>query len=181
MQQLDKEEMGRRVRQIRLGAKLRQWELAKLLGTTQSAVHKYEHGVVPEPRRLVELARIGGTSIEWVLTGSHWENGSASQQRVSPELLRTACILREIGAEGRSTVNEALSIVRDAVRALEAEDGERAEQTLRVLESASRIQQAVLQRVTEETGRRLDRAPLFSLTALKKGEGQEDAPAADRS
>ena len=32
MQDLDKEAMGRRIRQIRLGAKLRQWELAKLLG-----------------------------------------------------------------------------------------------------------------------------------------------------
>ena len=57
MQELDKAAMGRRIRQIRLGAKLRQWELAKLLGTTQSAVHKYEHGVVPEPRRLVELSK----------------------------------------------------------------------------------------------------------------------------
>ena len=111
MQNLDKDAMGRRIRQIRLGAKLRQWELAKLLGTTQSAVHKYEHGVVPEPRRLVELSRIGGTSIEWVLTGSHWENGSTQQERVSPELLGTACILREVSTDGRATVNEALRIL----------------------------------------------------------------------
>ena len=66
MQELDKAAMGKRIRQIRLGAGMRQWELARLLGTTQSAVHKYEHGVVPEPRRLVELAKIGGTSIELV-------------------------------------------------------------------------------------------------------------------
>ena len=57
MQDLDKASMGNRIRQIRTQAGLRQWELAKFLGTTQSAVHKYEHGVVPEPRRLVELAR----------------------------------------------------------------------------------------------------------------------------
>jgi transcriptional regulator with XRE-family HTH domain len=171
MQDLDKEAMGRRIRQIRLGAGLRQWELAKMLGTTQSAVHKYEHGVVPEPRRLVELARIGGTSIEWVLTGRHWENGSGEQQRVAPDVLETACMLREISQDGRATVDEALRIVRDAIGALEAgadapAGGDRAllaaavrdntEETLRLLESAWRVQQAVLRRVTRDAGKRLD-------------------------
>jgi transcriptional regulator with XRE-family HTH domain len=165
MEDLNKAEMGRRIRQIRLGAKLRQWELAKLLGTTQSAVHKYEHGVVPEPRRLVALARIGGTSIEWVLTGTHWENGSDEQERLSAELLDTARILREIGVEGRGGVAEALRIVRDALRSMGSPDREEERQltgkTLDLLESASRIQRAVLQRVSDEARRRLDRAPLF--------------------
>jgi transcriptional regulator with XRE-family HTH domain len=171
MQDLDKGAMGKRIRQIRLAANLRQWELAKLLGTTQSAVHKYEHGVVPEPRRLVELARIGGTSVEWVLTGTHWENGSAEQERITPELLDTACILREISEEGRNTVNDALRIVREAVAALEAGEfePERADPhavldslhhhsagTLQLLESAWRIQRAVLKRVSEEAAQRLD-------------------------
>ena len=191
MQDLDKAAMGRRIRQIRLGAKLRQWELAKLLGTTQSAVHKYEHGVVPEPRRLVELSRIGGTSIEWVLTGQHWENGSESQDRVSAELLNTACILREIGAEGRSSVNEALRIVRDAVRALDqaASDEtsnvplhEHSAGTLGLLESSARIQRAVLRRVMEEADRRLGRSPLFVSRSAGDGGGERDeTPAADGS
>ena len=59
MRELDKTAMGRRIREIRLGAGLRQWELARILGTTQSAIHKYEHGVVPEPRRLIELCDVG--------------------------------------------------------------------------------------------------------------------------
>jgi len=171
MQDLDKEAMGRRIRQIRLGAGLRQWELAKMLGTTQSAVHKYEHGVVPEPRRLVELARIGGTSIEWVLTGRHWENGSGDQQRVAPDVLEIACMLREISQEGRATIDEALRIVRDAVEALRAPAGVAAgadaaalgaaargdlEDTLRLLESAWRIQQAVIRRVSLDAEKRLE-------------------------
>jgi transcriptional regulator with XRE-family HTH domain len=171
MRDLDKGAMGKRIRQIRLGANLRQWELAKLLGTTQSAVHKYEHGVVPEPRRLVELARIGGTSVEWVLTGTHWENGSAEQQRVASDLLDTACMLREITEEGRSTVDDALRIVREAVAALESgqHDLDRVDPqamvdslqhhsagTLQLLESAWRIQRAVLKRVAEEYAQRLD-------------------------
>ncbi len=45
---------------------------------------------MPEPRRLVELARVGGTSLEWILTGRHWDNGSQTQERLSPELLETA-------------------------------------------------------------------------------------------
>jgi transcriptional regulator with XRE-family HTH domain len=178
VQELDKVAMGRRIRQIRVGAGLRQWELARLLGTTQSAVHKYEHGVVPEPRRLIELARVGGTSIEWVLTGRHWENGSDSQERLAPEVLRVACTLREITAEERATVTEALGIIREAVRALEPrpDDGalsgqvsalsdvfrENATETLRLLESAWRIQQLVLKRVAQDSTRRMDQGVPFS-------------------
>lgn len=171
MQELDKAGMGRRIRQIRLGAKLRQWELAKILGTTQSAVHKYEHGVIPEPRRLIEIARVGGTSLEWVLTGTHWENGSTEQERISPDLLRTAAMLREVSAEGRSSLNEALRIVRDAIQALErdASQGQEhrtlrdhASSTVQLLEAAARIQRAVLDRVTHEADRRLGRSPLFT-------------------
>ena len=139
-----------------------------------------------------ELARIGGTSIEWVLTGSHWENGSDEQERVSPDLLSTACILREVSADGRATVNEALRIVRDAVRALEEERVRHAEgaasfrdhssETLHLLEAASRIQQAVLRRVTQEADRRLGRTAIFASRSEPDDRGdREEPPAADGS
>ena len=193
MQELDKAALGKRIRQIRLGARLRQWELAKLLGTTQSAVHKYEHGVVPEPRRLIELARIGGTSIEWVLTGAHWENGSGEQERVAPELLSTACILREVSDAGRATVDEALRIMREAVRALEGPDplgataGEEAvrahgPETVALLESASRIQRAVLERVTADAHTRLGNSSvMLERRPPKGGEAPSRGKATDRS
>ena len=187
MQELDKAAMGRRIRQIRVGAGLRQWELARLLGTTQSAVHKYEHGVVPEPRRLVELARVGGTSIEWVLTGRHWENGSDAQERLAPEVLRVACTLRDVTAEERATVAEALGIIREAVRALEPRPDDRAlsgqvsaltelfrenaTETLRLLESAWRIQQLVLKRVAQDSTRRMDQSLPFSGNAVTRTTG----------
>lgn len=179
--ELDKAAMGRRIRQIRLRADLRQWELARLLGTTQSAIHKYEHGVVPEPRRLIKLAQIGRTSIEWVLTGRHWENGSEAQQRLSPELLDAAYVLREFSEGERATLDEALGIVREAVGALEQirEDSGPLESlrghgrdTLRLLESASRIQRAVLSRVARETSKRLGAAAKVS---AGRDERQEDA------
>ncbi|HEX5044223.1 MAG TPA: helix-turn-helix domain-containing protein [Candidatus Polarisedimenticolaceae bacterium] len=166
MDEIDKQSMGLRIKQIRLQAGMRQWELARLLGTTQSAVHKYEHGVVPEPRRLLELAKVGNTSIEWLLTGRHWDSGSEERERLSPDVLRTAALLREIGADQRQSVDEALRIVREAVAELEDDGGttsppldsrllEHAPEALRVLESAWRIQRAVLRRVLGETAERL--------------------------
>lgn len=182
MQDLDKAAMGQRIRQIRSRAGLRQWELARLLGTTQSAVHKYEHGVVPEPRRLVELARIGGTSIEWILTGRHWENGSEDQRRLTPDLLQMACSLRELGQGHRESVDEALRIFREAVQALNlapAGDAPKdvetlglalrdySRDTLRLLECAWRVQKAVLQRVLQDASQRAASSPLVA--------GAEDA------
>ena len=169
MDEIDKIAMGQRIKQIRQQAQMRQWEMARRLGTTQSAVHKYEHGVVPEPRRLLELARIGRTSLEWLLTGRHWENGSTDRHRLSPELLGTACLLREIGDEERAAVDEALAVVRQALQALQEIDAPDAQgftalkdhghTTLQILEAACRIQRAVLHQVLETTGERLSRSP----------------------
>lgn len=168
MQDLDKAAMGRRIRQIRARAGLRQWELAERLGTTQSAVHKYEHGVVPEPRRLVEIARVGDTTIEWILTGRHWEDGSAEQERLSPEWLDTASLLRATLGQGRASVDEALRLLRAAIDAIEedargadaAGTSEESEATLTLLEAAHRIQRAVVLQVLDDARRRLgDPAP----------------------
>lgn len=152
MDQLDKIAIGRRIRQIRVDAGLRQWELAAILGTTQSAVHKYEQGVVPEPRRLIGLARVGGTTIEWILTGVHWENGSTEQRRLSPDLLETARLLRETVADGDNAVDEAVRLLREAAVALR--DGTAAE-TATLLERAVHIQRAVLRRVLRDAHARL--------------------------
>ena len=190
MKDLDKIAMGKLIRQIRSRASLRQWELAKILGTTQSAVHKYEHGVVPEPRRLVELARVGGTSIEWVLTGRHWENGSEDQQRLTPDFLETACLLREVLDEERSSVDEALRIVREAVQALRVSDDDppadvealarslrgHSRATLRLLENAWRIQRAVMSRVLEDADGRLRTSPLLPPPKRSNGDQEPVGP-----
>src|SRR5437867_1815982 len=118
METLNKVEMGKRIKEIRKRAGLRQWQLAEVLGTTQSAVHKYEHGVIPEPRRLVKLAHLGQTTIEWILTGQHWENGSQSQERLSPDIYRLAERLRHLGPDQRKSLDEALRIITDAVEVM---------------------------------------------------------------
>ncbi len=187
MDDLDKAGLGERIKRIRLQAGLRQWELARRLGTTQSAVHKYEHGVVPEPRRLLELARIGDTTLEWILTGRHSENGSQDQARLSAEMLRTARLLLELAADDRPLIDEALRILRDAIRVMEPEPSEsrppgleRAVADLRLhatesralLETAWRIQQAVLSRVSEDALARLESC---RLVAPGKGAGGDRA------
>lgn len=172
MPEIDKVGMGQRIKRLRQEAGLRQWELARRLGTTQSAVHKYEHGVVPEPRRLLELARIGGTSVEWILTGRHWENGSEQRERVSADLLRTAALLRQLDAEDRLALERALDVLREAVAAVrearepapaaEAPAGHEVpaygEDALRVLDAAVRVQRAVLRRVARRAAEDLRRS-----------------------
>jgi transcriptional regulator with XRE-family HTH domain len=169
MDELDKRAMGRRIRQIRAAAGLKQWELAARLGTTQSAVHKYERGVVPEPRRLIEIARIGNTTIEWILTGQHWESGSSERERLPGPVLDLAQRLSQLGLGERAAVEEALRLMRDALDTLEAPaspppSAEAASHalrvhgasTLRLLEAAWRIQRAVLARMVEGAAERLE-------------------------
>src|SRR5262249_16746037 len=72
---IDKKEIGARIKRLRKEAGLRQWQPAEMIGATQPAIHMYERGVLPEPKRLLELARIGHTTVEWILTGRQWERG----------------------------------------------------------------------------------------------------------
>ncbi|MFQ5701089.1 MAG: helix-turn-helix transcriptional regulator [Acidobacteriota bacterium] len=166
---LDKREIGTRIKQLRMEAGLRQWQLAELIGATQPAIHMYERGVLPEPRRLLELARIGHTTVEWILTGRHWENGSEQMRRVPQDVCRLAFHLSEFDDDERETLGSALRIIRSAVGALkkvgrdkkEDEDtppaGELTEMlkespntTLGILASALKIHRAVLKTVVKE-------------------------------
>lgn len=120
METLNKVDMGKRIKEIRKKAGLRQWQLASILGTTQSAVHKYEHGVIPEPRRLIKLAHLGNTTIEWILTGQHWDNGSTQQERLPAEIYRLSERLQSLGPDQRRTLDDALRIITETVGALPA-------------------------------------------------------------
>jgi len=163
MNGIDKAAMGRRIKEIRKGAGMRQWQLAQILGTTQSAVHKYEHGVIPEPRRLIELARIGKTSIEWLLTGRHWENGSEAKERIDEGTFHLAAALRQFEERERRVVEDAMRILSDAAGRVERDGGREigqldthdlanllkgyGEETRRVLTAALAVHHAVMRTV----------------------------------
>ena len=171
MDRLNKMDMGKRIKEIRKKARLRQWQLAEILGTTQSAVHKYEHGVIPEPRRLVKLARLGNTTIEWILTGQHWENGSEGQERMQPDTYKLAERLQSLGPEQRRTLDDALRIVTDALEVMRAVPGNHRspdpselaahlamvpEKQKGILAAALRIHRAVLESVLDLQMERLE-------------------------
>ena len=77
-------------------------------------MHKYEHGVVPEPKRLVELARVGRTTVEWILTGRHWEDGDEGRERLPLEVYRIARAAAGLSADRLDSLSEALKLLERA-------------------------------------------------------------------
>ena len=118
MEPLDKVVIGERIKYLRKSKSLRQWQMAELLGATQPAVHKYENGILPEVKRLLELARIGHTSIEWILTGRHWENGSTEMERLRPEVYELAQQFNAFTPDERKILADALEVINGAVAAV---------------------------------------------------------------
>jgi len=58
---------------------LTQNQLAKKLKVTQPAVSKYLKGRVPPPFVLLELAKISGKTIEWILSGNENYNSETGK------------------------------------------------------------------------------------------------------
>jgi transcriptional regulator with XRE-family HTH domain len=118
VERLDKAVIGQRIKHLRKARALRQWQMAELLGATQPAVHKYENGILPEVRRLLEIARIGNTTIEWILTGRHCENGSKDMDRLPAEIYDLAYQLRGFTPEDRRILSEAIELIGAAAAAV---------------------------------------------------------------
>jgi len=114
MDPLNKKEIGKRIKRLRKEKALKQWQMADMLGATQPAVHKYENGILPEVKRLLELARVGNTSIEWILTGCHWEQGSEERERIAPEIFRLAERIHQFTKTQRQTLISALDLLEHA-------------------------------------------------------------------
>ncbi len=64
-----KKQISERIRTIMAQAQLTQQRLASLLGISQPAVSQYLQGRIPPPEVLLNIARLGDTTIEWILTG----------------------------------------------------------------------------------------------------------------
>ena len=69
--------IGERIMALRKEKNISQTELAKRLNVSRQAVSKWEQGVSsPDTERLIQLAEILGTEVEYLATGSHPEPGS---------------------------------------------------------------------------------------------------------
>ena len=126
MDPLNKKEIGKRIKRLRKEKGLKQWQMADILGATQPAVHKYENGILPEVKRLLELARVGNTTVEWILTGRHWEYGSEERERIPPEIFRLAERFNRFTREQRQTILSALELLERASSRVQEHSGRRA-------------------------------------------------------
>ena len=120
MEILDKTVIGERIRSLRKSKGLRQWQMAERLGATQPAIHKYENGILPEVKRLLELARVGNTTVEWILTGQHWEGGSEERERLPREIYELAGRFHRFSREELRILLSALELLEKAARCLPA-------------------------------------------------------------
>lgn len=69
--------IGERIMALRKEKSISQSELAKRLNVSRQAVSKWEQGVSsPDTERLIRLAEILGTEVEYLATGTHPEPGS---------------------------------------------------------------------------------------------------------
>ena len=69
--------IGERIMALRKEKSISQTELAKRLNVSRQAVSKWEQGVSsPDTERLILLAEILGTEVEYLATGTHPEPGS---------------------------------------------------------------------------------------------------------
>jgi len=71
MNKKQRNDIGKRIRQIRQELGKTQIEMSKVLKVQQSAISKLEKGdIMPTVENLLKLNKISGRSIDWILTGS---------------------------------------------------------------------------------------------------------------
>ena len=69
--------IGERIMALRKEKSISQTELSKRLNVSRQAVSKWEQGTSsPDTERLIQLAEILGTEVEYLATGTHPEPGS---------------------------------------------------------------------------------------------------------
>ncbi|MGD9899946.1 MAG: helix-turn-helix domain-containing protein [Calditrichaceae bacterium] len=66
---MNQTEIARRLDLIRRQKGYNQEQLAEELGISQPAVSKYLKNRIPPPQILLEIAKMGQTTVEWILTG----------------------------------------------------------------------------------------------------------------
>lgn len=68
MEKVSPQKVGERIRAVR--GNRTQEKFAKAIGVRkQNYISRYERGRIPSPELLVRIAKMGGVSIDWLLTG----------------------------------------------------------------------------------------------------------------
>lgn len=70
-----KEDVGRRIKEIREGLGLTLEGFGKKLCLGKTAIHQYEHGIsTPSLETLAKIAELGNVTIDWLITGKEPAN-----------------------------------------------------------------------------------------------------------
>jgi DNA phosphorothioation-dependent restriction protein DptG len=97
------EELGKRIQELRKGAKFSQIELADKIGISKSQMIRYENkGVQPPADTLSKLADIFATSIDFLIHGT--SNQKAKATLKNTELLNQFKQIEELPEEEQTTV-----------------------------------------------------------------------------
>lgn len=70
MKQIDRLRVSGRIKEIMKRVGITQKGLADYLNISQPAVSLYLQGRIPPADVLLKIARLGGTTVEWILTGA---------------------------------------------------------------------------------------------------------------
>ena len=90
--------IGERITTLRKDKDISQTELAKRLNVSRQAVSKWEQGTsTPDTERLIQLAEILDTEVEYLATGVHPEPGSVVLNVVETvERVEEKVVVREV-------------------------------------------------------------------------------------
>lgn len=117
---IDPKNVSGRIEIIRRQNHLTQDQLAAELKLSQAAVSKYLNNRIPSADALLKLARLGNTSIEWILTGE----GHPGFSRQQPHTVREpqaaygsnaglSAKLAELSPRARAIVGELVDLLLD--------------------------------------------------------------------
>ena len=81
MASIQQREVAQRIEMIQRQLGLTQVQLARALNVSQAAISKYLKERIPPADVLYELARLGQTTVEWILTGekNYWFSQQTQQ------------------------------------------------------------------------------------------------------
>ena len=112
---LDPVEVGQRIKDARESIGMTQWELGDLVGVKERSIQNYEAGKkIPFPA-MATIADLTGTSVVWLLYGTHSPPGAVSQDYLDTLSDRVTAIQMEV-----ATIRTQLEAMRRLLEQLAA-------------------------------------------------------------
>jgi transcriptional regulator with XRE-family HTH domain len=118
----NKSNVGKRIAKIMIRVGINQKGLADYLGISQPAISLYLKGRIPPADVLLQIANLGGTTVEWLLSGETEENDSGKVNRVSEnaQVYGTKLVLFDIWERLPNQIRQdVLVLLQDLVKQFE--------------------------------------------------------------